>query len=166
MTKYLVKSNEISNFEILKLAHKTHHCVYKANYLGWDVFLKEFNIKQCDDVNENEFQNFIAELETWSLTGFSEFKGIYLDMFPLVYVIKEFYSPITLGDVYRQNLFKVFDKQTTKWVSLQVIKIIEDIHHSKHQFTYLNIDNFLIKDLKDVKLCGSSNITDSKTASF
>ena len=103
-SEFLIESKDLKNLEIMKLLHRSGWNVYQGELRGAKVFIKEFNLKEGNEINVDEFTNLVKELDVCqTCKNFAEFKGIFIDMFPLVYTVWEFFSSVTLGDLYYSN---------------------------------------------------------------
>ena len=152
---------DISDINITKIASsKKTRNIMQAVYWGRKVILKEFYIEEGDkDMCINEAQ-FYFQNQFLNLVNFI---GVYTSWYPIVYIVYEFYTTITLGDLIKKKKFEMMKPQEIAILTLQLTSCIDYLNKNGYTLTCIDPDNVLMlrsqfDDTSEIKLCGFSNI--------
>ncbi|CAI2362831.1 unnamed protein product [Moneuplotes crassus] len=166
-----ISPEEIHNLTLLTLPQKktTSHACFYGTYCGRKVFLKEYNVSDTDMKKK-----CIAELMFYSQNphiGLVNQLGVYLELYPLVYIVYEYYTTITLGDLMREGKLAEINEKSKSQLIVQILHSLEFLEKAQSRttdeqvITYklacIDPDNILVVKAPislECKLCGFSDI--------
>ena len=83
------------------------------------MFLKEFRIDNLEDKTQ-----FISEITFYSQNSHISMInqiGVYLFLYPVVYIVYEYYTTTTLGDLIRLDQFQEMTEKTKSQLIIQIL---------------------------------------------